>query len=186
MPATAAHEDNFSSYGLEQLVSAGYGRVFGVEFLAQKKLSEIPMYGLLSITWSRTRFTALDGIERPGSFDQPFMANITGGYRFDEQWEASMKFRYATGRPYTPFNPDGTQNVSELNSMRMESPHALDVRVDRRWFFQSWALIVYVDIQNVFNNKYSGSVRWNAREQKVEMDENAIGILPTIGITAEF
>ncbi len=97
-----------------------------------------------------------------------------------------MKFRYSTGKPYTPFNPDGTQNVSEYNSMRMESPHALDVRVDRRWFFNSWTLIAFVDIQNVFNNKYTGTVRWNAREQKVETDENAIGILPSIGISAEF
>ncbi|RPH37514.1 TonB-dependent receptor, partial [bacterium] len=179
-------DDNFASYGLDQLVSGGYGRAFGVEFLAQKKLSEIPLYGLLSITWSRTRFTALDGIERPGSFDQPFIVNLTGGYRFDDRWEASMKFRYATGRPYTPFNPDGTQNVSEYNSMRTESPHALDLRVDRRWFFQTWGLIVYLDVQNVFNNKYSGSVRWNAQTQLVETDESAIGILPTIGVTAEF
>jgi outer membrane receptor for ferrienterochelin and colicin len=179
-------DDNFASYGLDQLVSSGYGRAFGVEFLAQKKLSEIPLYGLLSLTWGRTRFTALDGIERPGSFDQPFIVNVTGGYRFNDRWEASMKFRYSTGKPYTPFNPDGTQNVSEYNSMRMESPHALDVRVDRRWFFNSWTLIAFVDIQNVFNNKFTGTVRWNAREQKVETDENAIGILPSIGISAEF
>ncbi len=67
-------DDNFASYGLDQLVSSGYGRAYGVEFLAQKKLSEIPLYGLLSLTWGRTRFTALDGIERPGSFDQPFLS----------------------------------------------------------------------------------------------------------------
>ena len=178
--------DDFASYGLDELVSAGYGRAFGVEFLAQKKLSEIPLYGLLSITWSRARFTALDGVERPGSFDQPFIANVTGGYRFDDHWEASMKFRYATGMPYTPYNPDGTRNVSEYNSVRTESPHSLDVRVDRRWYFQNWGLIVYLDIQNVYNNKFSGQVKWNEREQTVEMDESAIGILPSIGISAEF
>ena len=47
-------DDNFASYGLDKLVSGGSGRAFGVEFLAQKKLSEIPLYGLLSVTWSRT------------------------------------------------------------------------------------------------------------------------------------
>ena len=179
-------EENFASYGLDRLVSSGYGRAFGVEFLAQKKLSEIPVYGLLSITWSRARFTALDGVERPGAFDQPFLVNVTGGYRFDEHWEASMKFRYAAGRPYTPFNADGTQDVSAYNSLRLEPYHALDIRVDRRWFFERWGLVAYLDIQNVYNNKYAGPPRWDERTQQVITDQNSIGILPSVGISAEF
>jgi outer membrane receptor for ferrienterochelin and colicin len=179
-------EDNFASYGLDRLVSSGYGRAYGVEFLAQKKLSDIPLYGLLSLSWSRTRFTARDGVERAGAFDQPFLANITGGYRFNENWEASMKFRYSAGRPYTPFNPDGTQNVTAYNSLRLKSYHALDVRVDRRWFFDRWGLVAYLDIQNVYNNKYTGPPRWDERTQQVTTDQNAIGILPSIGISAEF
>lgn len=97
-----------------------------------------------------------------------------------------MKFRYAAGRPYTPFNTNGTQNVSAYNTRRMESAHSLDIRVDRRWFFETWSLIAFVDVQNIYNNKFSGSVRWNAREQRVEMNENSIGILPSIGVSAEF
>jgi hypothetical protein len=68
----------------------------------------------------------------------------------------------------------------------MKSSHSLDVRVDRRWNFTEWDLIAYVDIQNIYNNKFAGSVRWNAREQRVETDDSAIGILPSIGISAEF
>ena len=177
--------DGFSSYGFDRLSSAGKGRSYGVEFLAQKKLSEIPLYGLVSITWADTRFTALDGIERPGSFDQRFIFNIGGGYRFDERWEASLKYRFATGMPYTPFNPDGTQNVAEYNSERMDAGGILDLRVDRRWNFASWNMIVYIDIQNVLNNKNSGTVRWNSRDQTVETG-SAIGILPSIGVSAEF
>jgi len=177
-------DDGFSSYGFDRLASAGVGRSYGVEFLAQKKLSEIPLYGLVSITWADTRFTALDGVERPGSFDQRFIFNIGGGYRFDERWEASLKYRFATGMPYTPFNPDGTQNVEEYNSLRMDNNGILDLRIDRRWNFAGWDLIVYLDIQNVLNNKNSGSLQWNSREQKVEEPE-AIGILPSIGVSAE-
>jgi hypothetical protein len=93
--------------------------------------------------------------------------NLTAGYQFDSRWEASAKFRFATGRPYTPFTSTGTQNVSEYNSLRVPAGHGLDIRVDRRWNFSSWNLIAYVDIQNIYNNKGSGSVRWNAREQRV-------------------
>jgi hypothetical protein len=179
-------DENFDSYGLGLLTSGGSGEARGVEFTLQKKLSEIPLYALVSLTISKTIFRALDGVEHPGSYDQELIFNISGGYHFDEKWECSAKFRYASGQPYTPFNPDGTQNVSAYNSARVKSAHSLDVRVDRRWNFSSWNLIAYVDIQNIYNNRFSGGVRWNAREKKVETNENAIGILPSIGVSAEF
>ncbi|MFN0158166.1 MAG: TonB-dependent receptor [Bacteroidota bacterium] len=179
-------DENFASFGFDQLVSAGKGQSRGVEFLMQKKLSDTPLYGLVSATVMRTTFTALDNVERPGAFDQKFIINVSGGYKFDDQWEASMKFRFSTGQPYTPFNPNGTQDVSSYNTLRVKSAHSLDVRVDRRWNFSAWNLIVYLDIQNVYNNKFSEGVRWNAREQRVEFNDSEIGILPSIGVSAEF
>lgn len=179
-------DDNYASFGLDHLVSGGTGRSYGLELLVQKKLSEVPLYGLASLTLSRSRFTALDGVEREGSFAQDVILNLTAGYQFDERWEASMKFRYATGRPYTPFTSTGAQNVAEYNALRVDPVHGLDLRVDRRWNFERWNLIVYLDVQNVYNNKSTGSVRWNAREQRVEINDSSIGILPSIGVSAEF
>jgi hypothetical protein len=179
-------DENFASFGFDRLVSAGTGESRGVELLLQKKMSDFPLYGLVSITLMKTTFSALDGIERPGAFDQRAIINLSGGYRFDERWEASMKFRFASGQPYTPFNAQGAQDVSSYNSHRLKSAHSLDLRVDRRWNFTAWNLIAYVDVQNVYNNTFSGTVRWNAREQKTEFDESAIDILPSIGISAEF
>jgi hypothetical protein len=179
-------DENFASFGFDELVSAGTGHSRGVELLIQKKLSDVPLYGLVSVTLMRTTFIALDGVERPGAFDQRAIVNITGGYQFDDQWEASMKFRFATGQPYTPFNLNGTQDVSAYNTRRLKNAHSLDLRVDRRWNFSSWNLIVYLDVQNVYNNKYSGGVRWNARAQRAEFDESSIGLLPSIGVSAEF
>jgi len=178
-------DESFASYGLDRLVSWGKGRAWGLEFLLQKKLSDVPLYGLASLTLSRSRYTSIDGVERPGAFDQETILNFSAGYKFNEKWEASMKFRYASGHPFTPFNANGTQNVTSYNSERTSAVHSLDVRVDRRWNFQAWTLITYVDIQNIYNNKHSGSVRWNAREQRVEMDESSIGVLPSIGVSAE-
>jgi hypothetical protein len=157
-----------------------------VEISAQKRLSEIPLYGIASVTWARALFTPLDGRERPGAYDQRVVMSIGGGYRFDDRWEASARFRYATGRPTTPFRPDGSQDARLLYSERLKDFHALDVRVDRRWNFARWNLIVYLDVQNVYDNEYSGGLRWNAREQRVEEKEASIGLLPSVGISAEF
>jgi len=177
-------DDNFASFGLEPLVSAGKGDVKGAELFLQKKSSGSPLYGIFSLTYSEAYFTALDGIRRAGSYDQNIILNLSGGYIFDEEWETSVKFRFSTGKPYTPFNSDGTQSVINYNSTRVVSNHSLDFRLDKHWFFNGWTLITYIDIQNIYNNKITNFIRWNARERKVD-ESSSIGILPSIGISAE-
>jgi len=177
--------EGFASFGLDPLVSAGKGRARGVEFLAQKRLSEIPCYGTISISYNESEFAALDGIFRPSSFDQRWIINLGGGYIFDEKWEFSAKFRYATGRPYTPFETGGVQSDLLYNTLRIDANHSLDIRVDRRWSFGTWSLHTYIDIQNVYNRKPIDVPRYNQRTGQLEQI-GSIGILPSIGISAEF
>lgn len=178
-------DENFASFGLEKLVSSGSGEVHGVELSIQKKSSDTPLYGIFSATWSESKFKALDGISRSGSFDQNWIVNLTAGYIFNKKWEASMKFRFASGNPYTPFNKDGTQSASNYNSNRFKSVHSLDLRVDRRWDFEGWALITYIDIQNVYNNKNTNTIRWDYRKGEID-NQSSIGLLPSIGVSMEF
>jgi len=178
-------EDGYASFGLDPLVSAGSGIAHGAELFLQKKLSEIPCYGLISISYNESKFTAIDGISRPNSFDQRWIINLGGGYILDEAWEFSGKFRYATGRPYTPYNPDGTQNAALYNTARVGVNHSLDIRIDRRWNFSSWNLITYIDVQNVYNRKPLDVPRFDERTKTIK-ESDAIGLLPSIGISAEF
>ena len=127
----------------------------------------------------------MDGIERSGSYDQNWIINLSGGYKFDEFWEVSSKFRFASGKPYTPFNADGTQNIADYNTRRLKSTHSLDIRVDKRWYFSGWTLITYLDIQNIYNQNNQSGIRWDPREMRTD-ESSSIGILPSIGISAEF
>ncbi|MDP2304164.1 MAG: TonB-dependent receptor [Ignavibacteria bacterium] len=181
----AGADDNYSSFGLEPLLSEGKGFSRGIELSLQKKSSDIPHYGVLSLTYSESFFTALDGVERPGSYDQKWIFNVSAGYIFNEKWEASLKFRYASGKPYTPFNSDGSQTVAFYNSGRLPELHSLDIRVDRRWNFNNWSLITYLDIQNIYNRNNISFYRWDAREKDVDRT-SSIGILPSIGVSLEF
>ncbi|MFA7419351.1 MAG: TonB-dependent receptor [Melioribacteraceae bacterium] len=178
-------DDNFSSFGFEPLVSEGEGDVQGIEFSMQKKSSDTPHYALLSVTYSQARFTGVDGVERAGTYDQRWIMNLTGGYIFNKKWEASVKFRFATGNPYTPFNNNGTQSVANYNTARFKEFHSLDFRVDRRWDFETWTLITYLDIQNIYNNKQSNTIRWDYRKGEVDQ-QSSIGLLPSIGVSLEF
>ncbi|MBK9097083.1 MAG: TonB-dependent receptor [bacterium] len=181
----AGSDENFASFGLDPLNSEGTGLAKGFEVSLQKKLSETPYYGILSLTYSEANFTALDNVERIGSYDQTWIFNISGGYKINEEWEVATKFRYSTGKPYTPYNSNGTQSVDQINTLRFPVNHSLDVRVDKRWFFTGWTLITYVDIQNIYNRKNITGIRWDQRTQEPEFNET-IGILPSVGISAMF
>ncbi|MBU1921520.1 TonB-dependent receptor, partial [bacterium] len=97
----------------------------------------------------------------------------------------SAKFRIGTGTPYTPFDEEGNQSAEAYNTKRLPLFHSADLRVDRRWHYASWTLVTYLDLQNVYGHENVQGYRWNEREQKVE-ENKSIGILPTIGISAEF
>lgn len=188
-------EDGFASFGLEPLVSLGKGRAYGVEVFVQKKLSETPYYGIASLTIGKSEFQGLDGIFRPSNFDQRVIFSLSGGYRIDEKWELGIKFRYASGRPFTPVGAQGDRafgfqltNIDPnfFNAQRLSDFHALDVRLDRRWQFSTWTLITYLDVQNVYNRQNAEPPRWNARENRIDDVGGQIGLLPSIGINAEF
>lgn len=184
-------DEGFASFGFEPLASLGEGRAYGVEFFAQKKLSESPWYGIASLSLNKSTFTGIDGVERPGSFDQRLIFNVSGGWKITDQWEAGLKFRFATGRPYTPVDSTGDPSfgyrlVDQYNALRLPASHALDLRVDKRWPFSRWNLITYVDVQNVYNRRNPVIPRYDARLGGPDDTQSAIGILPSIGISAEW
>jgi outer membrane receptor protein involved in Fe transport len=177
-------------FGLEPLTSEATGRVYGGEAFVQKKLSAVPVYGLLSLSFARAEFTSLEGRARPGRYDARFIGTALAGYRFNPKWEVSGKLRVATGLPTTPFietGPDtGQRDYGRYNEGdRFPTFHALDIRVDRRFSFRGWQLELYVDVQNVYGRENVSGVRWDFRTDEPEFDE-ALGVLPTLGVNVEF
>ncbi|MES2766545.1 MAG: TonB-dependent receptor [Bacteroidota bacterium] len=178
-------------FGLEPLDGTATGEARGIEFFMQKKLAEIPLYGLISLSINQTSFTSIEGKSRPSPFDSRVIFNIASGYRFSPEWEFSAKFRLATGVPTTPFITSGTRagslDFSQYNEgERLPIFHALDARLDKRWNFTNVQLVTYIDVQNVYNRKNFSAPRWNQRTQRVEQQTGGLGILPSIGVNVEF
>ncbi len=184
-------EDDFLSFGFIPLTSTAKGNSYGAELLIQKKFSDTPLYGQISLAYNKSEYTAGNGIVYPGEFDQRFIFNIAGGYKFNQEWEISSKFRLFTGAPFTPVyrpseNKGEIQNLpNEYLSSRLDVSHVLDFRVDRRFNFDAWTLIVFLDVQNIYNNELPTRPRYDFFEDKIETT-NALTIIPSIGISAEF
>lgn len=178
-------EDNYAYFGLEELSSRGTGTSRGIEISVQQKASDIPVYGIASLTYSETRFTAIDNINRVGQYNQNWILNLSGGYILGSDWIFSAKFRFASGFPYTPIYQYGAQKVSEYLTEELPISHSLDVRIDKIWDFGGMNLITYIDIQNIYNRKNLNGYRWDYNENKV-VGQEEFGILPSIGVSLEF
>lgn len=205
---------DYGVIGNEEITSSSKGRSYGIEVLMQQKLMS-SVYGIISYTWVRSEFEDLNKNYHPSSWDNKHILNITAGYKAPRNWEFGMKFRLMGGGPYTPYNRDlsslktiwnitrqGIADWSKLNTLRNKLSHGLDIRIDKKWYFKSWSLDLYMDIQNVYNAKIEGQPYIDAEKDKngmfiedpkdptryklYEIDNLSGTILPSIGIMVEF
>jgi len=184
-------DDDFGSFGYRPLTSTGKGRAYGIEFQLQKRYTPAGYYGQAGLSLGRSRYTAPNGKTYPGQYEQALTFNLSAGYKPNPRWEYSGKFRFWTGSPYTPQYRPSDNNGKIVNlpeeylSKRLAPGHHLDLRVDRRFDFRKLGMVVFLDIQNVYNNYLQVPPRYDFWKDEVD-DRNGIALLPTIGIRAEF
>ncbi len=175
----------------ERIRSGSNGYARGIEFFAHKKLSD-KFYGMVSYGFSQIRFKDGNGDERPSAFDFQNMFTVIGGYKITHALELSAKFRYAGGRPYTPFDLAASQAVnrdvldySRTNGERFADYRRLDIRADYRFSLFGWNTLFFVDLQNVMNFENVERIAWN--EKKNQPDRILQWqFLPVAGVKAEF
>jgi hypothetical protein len=157
--------DDFGVVGNEDISSISKGNSYGIELLAQQKMSS-SIYGILSVTYYRSRFKDKEGQLISSKWDNRFILNMTAGKKFKNNIELGIKYRYSGGSPYTPIDLINSSNKSIwdinqrvvldynlLNTQRLNGQHGLDIRIDKKWFFKSWSLNAYIDIENILNAK---------------------------------
>ncbi|NLT50523.1 MAG: TonB-dependent receptor [Ignavibacteria bacterium] len=174
-----------------KLISKGSGRGYGVEFMLQKKMSG-NFYGIISYSWSDIKHKALDGKLRRGAYDNKNVLNIISGWRINDNYEVSVKFRYSGGNPYTPYDVQaskaagrGVYNLSAINSAVFPSYQRFDIRVDHRDFFEAGTVIEYISIENVFGRKNVLFHKWDRNEEKIKYSYQT-GFFIVGGISFEF
>ena len=207
---------DFGVIGNTAVIPASKGRSYGVELLAQQKITK-GFYGILSATYVRSEFTDKSNEYKPSAWDNRFLFSLTAGKNFKRGWVAGVRFRWVGGAPYTPtdttasliqaawdVNNQGILDISQLNSQRLSSFNQLDIRVDKLWYFKKWTLNLYLDIQNLLNYKAQQAPRLTPKQDAngnklTYVDGNNVTryvansipntagiVLPTIGLIVEF
>lgn len=152
--------------GDEEVRSISEGRAYGFEVLNRYRLDKQGINAIISYTYVRSEFKDNEGEYIPSSWDSRHLLTITAGKKLPRNWTIGMKFRYAGGLPYTPYDMETSSlqqawdlrgrpylDYNRFNSERLSGFQQLDLRIDKSYFFNKWTLTLYVDVQNLYNFK---------------------------------
>ncbi len=205
---------DFGVFGDEEVTSTGKGRSFGAELLVQHT-NFLGFNLLLAFTLVRSEFDNIRGKLIPTAWDNKQLVSITASRKFKNNWDAGFKWRFVGGAPYTPDDLQKSSlksawdargrtylDYSRFNTERFGNFHQLDIRVDKQYYFKNWSLMLYLDIQNLYNFKAEESDQYTnldkdglpvtdpmdpSRYQLRAIQNDGSGtILPTLGVMLEF
>ncbi len=211
----ASKGGDFGVFGDEEVTSTSEGRSYGMEVLARSR----DFYNfnvVLSYTLVRSEFMDVEGGYTPTAWDNRHIFNLTAQRSLPRNWDIGFKWRFVGGAPYTPFDLDKSSlraawdaqnmpypDLRRFNTNRLGAFHQLDIRIDKQYFLNSWSLLLYLDVQNVYDFKSDEPDRIsplrgsNGRPLIDPSDESRYlmqvirsdgqgTILPTVGIIIEF
>jgi len=204
----------YGIFGDEELASTSDGRAYGFELLGRlKEFKKTNM--VFSYTFVRSEFRDAESGWIPSSWDNRHLFNVTATKQLNRNWDLGFKWRYVGGAPYTPFDleksslkaawdlqGEGYPDYLKFNTERLKAFHQLDIRVDKQYFFRDWSLMLYVDVQNIYNHQSDQpAILLRESDQNgvpvtdpqdpsrysMKFIEGSSGtVLPTIGIIVEF
>jgi hypothetical protein len=155
----------YGIFGNEALVSTSVGRAYGLELMGRARDFE-GLNMVFAYTFVRSEFEGTDGNYIPTAWDNRHLISVTATKTIGESWDAGFRWRYVGGAPYTPFDTDkssfidawnvlgqGYLDYDRFNSERLKGFSQLDIRIDKQFYFDRWSLMLYLDVQNVYNFK---------------------------------
>ncbi|MDO4763626.1 MAG: TonB-dependent receptor plug domain-containing protein [Flavobacteriaceae bacterium] len=156
---------DYSFIGNEILDSRGVGKTYGLELFIQKRTKN-NFYGLMSYTFGHSKFGGDKSSLLYSNWDSRHILSLTGGKYFRNNWNIGLRFRLQSGLPETPYDIEKSQKVniwniansplykySEINTLRGNTIHQLDVRIEKKWIFKKWQFSLYLDVVNLYGSK---------------------------------
>jgi len=205
---------DYGVFGNEAVLSTSKGKAYGIEFLLQSTFKGNTNL-IISYTYAISQFEDKFGVLKPSSWDNRHVLVVTANKKFKKNWNTALKWRFAGGLPYTPYDIDRSSLISawdvagrpyydynNVNSKRFNSFHQLDIRIDKTFLMKNSSLKFYIDVQNVYNFKSQEQERLTnmdangnlmidpsnpAKYQLRTIPSSGAGtILPTIGVIFDF
>lgn len=172
--------------------SDGYGRAYGMELLLRHKLAH-NFFGWIAYSLSRFERDYYGGVVyAPGPLDQPHNLIAVASYRLPFDFVIGARLRWASGALVTPivaslYDTNGNYYYPLPGlpwSQRLPDFFSLDLRLDKRFVFQSFVLAIYLDVQNVTNRQNVEGLFYNF-DYSEKQYVYGVPILPALGVRVE-
>jgi len=209
----ASKGGDYGAYGDEAVKSTSRGKAYGME-LYYRNNNFMGFNIIVSYTLVRSKFEEKNAQFIPSAWDNIHLLNTTIRRNIGKNWEIGAKWRFVGGAPYTPINLEkssiinnwnafgrGFPDYDKFNSLRLNNFNQLDIRIDKSYFFKKWALMFYLDIQNILGYKAEQAPIYTNRDlmgnPAIDPNDNTKyilrridnfsgNVLPTIGVIVEF
>lgn len=150
--------------GNQPASSDSRGRSYGIELKINRKLNNTWFWSV-NYAYIISQFENTKGELVSSAWDNRHAGNIVIGKTFRKNWQIGLRWAYAGGSPYTPYDMDlsaqkdiwntnfrGLFDYTQLNEARLPAFHQLDFRVDKRFNFKKWTMSLFLDIQNAYKS----------------------------------
>ncbi len=204
----------FFASGAARIQPVAHERVYGAELLLRQRLDQAQwsqlfgqapwgkMFGWVAYTLMRAerRGDAPVGVEgaepydwEMSDFDQTHIFSLAASTEIPWGIEVGAAVRYVTGFPDTfahggIYDADTSRYRSydaPYNSSRIPAFFQLDLRVDKRWVFETWSLAAFCDLQNATNQQNFEFYTYNYDYTQVQ-GFPGLPIIPVVGVDAKF
>ncbi len=183
----------------ERYTNDGTGRSYGAEVLLRYD-PDGRFFGWIAYSISRVEYeqgranSRSDGADQ---FDQPHNLVALGSLELPEIWNGlsfGFRARYTTGGPkwqtaggLYDVDADDYRSLPRGRSSdeRLPDFFQLDLRVDKKWTFDTATLTAYLDVQNVLNRENSEGTDYNYDFTEVQ-NQPGLPLFPSFGIRWEY
>jgi hypothetical protein len=146
----------------------------GVEVMVRRP-SHHRVHGWLAYTLSWS-YRVVDGLRVRSDWDQRHILNLVGGWRVGRGYSVGARLHFHTGRMAPLFDNMGSY-------VQLPNNYRLDLRAERRFYFDRLVMDLYIDIANATFQKEIVQYVYVGNGESVP--QHIFIVLPTIGVHVE-
>ncbi len=167
----------------KKYLNLGRREAWGLEFFARRNLTN-QFFGWVTYTYSKTLEQRAPGepFER-SPLDQTHAANVVASHRFLPTWEASARYKYATGGSYVPSSggyydagSDRYQALTISDEKDLPAQQTMTVYVNKDFLMDTWKISLRAGVETFWFEPIVSSMRANYELTK----DNAVTSLSNI------
>jgi hypothetical protein len=158
---------DFDSPFVGPLASQGQVHAYGVDTIAAVSAGSRAQVTANYSYWHVSQL-GLDDVWRPAEHELRHQGRVELMYRPGGGWSTGFRWRYTSGRPYTPYDVKasikagrGVYDLNQINTLSYPDYRRIDVRVDKTFVAGPARIMLYCEIDNLSDHDNVLVYNWN-------------------------